>query len=58
MDMVQQNLDIFLISETKIDNTFPDAQFVCNGYANPHRRDVWVEEVYSCVLTTISLSAF
>ena len=39
MDMVRQNLDVFLISETKIDNTFPDAQFVCNGYSNPHRRD-------------------
>ena len=39
MDMVRPNLDIFLISETKIDNTFPNAQFVCSGYSNPHRRD-------------------
>ena len=35
MDMVRQNLDIFLISETKIDNTFPDAQFACTGYSHP-----------------------
>ena len=39
MDLVKNNLDIFLISETKIDNSFPDAQFYCEGYSSPHRRD-------------------
>ena len=39
MDLVKENLDIFLISETKIDNSFPDAQFYCDSYSAPHRRD-------------------
>ena len=39
MEMVKNNLDIFLISETKIDESFPDAQFICEGYSHPHRRD-------------------
>ena len=39
MDLVANKLDIFLISETKIDNSFPDAQFSYQGYARPHRRD-------------------
>ena len=39
MDLVKGKLDIFLISETKIDNSFPDAQFYCEGYSSPHRRD-------------------
>ena len=39
MDLVKNNLDIFLISETKIDSSFPDAQFYCEGYSSPHRRD-------------------
>ena len=39
MDLVKENLDIFLISETKIDISFPDAQFCCYGYSTPHRRD-------------------
>ena len=39
MDLVKENLDIFLISETKIDSSFPDAQFYYEGYSAPHRRD-------------------
>ena len=39
MDMVGKNLDIFLISETKIDFSFPDAQFSYEGYSKPHRKD-------------------
>ena len=39
MDLVKGNLDIFLISETKIDSSFPDAQFYCDGFSSPHRRD-------------------
>ena len=39
MEIVKKQLDIFLISETKIDESFPDAQFNCNGYAKPHRKD-------------------
>ena len=39
MNMVEGNLDIFLISETKINSSFPDAQFFHEGYSHPHRRD-------------------
>ena len=38
MDLVKGKLDIFLISETKIDISFPDAQFCCKGYSIPHRK--------------------
>ena len=36
MDLVAKHLDIFLISETKIDGSFPDSQFC---YAAPQRKD-------------------
>ena len=39
MDIVKHNLDIFVISETKIDESFPNPQFFCEGYSLPHRRD-------------------
>ena len=39
MDAVAKDLDIFLISETKIDSTFPEAQFFYSGYLKPHRKD-------------------
>ena len=34
-----QKIDILLISETKIDNTFPLAQFRVAGYSTPYRVD-------------------
>ena len=40
MDIVAKNIDVFLISETKIDYSFPEAQFQYNGYGLPHRRDI------------------
>ena len=39
MNLVKENVDIFLISETKIDRSFPDAQFLCQGYSKHHRKD-------------------
>ena len=39
MEIVENHLDIFLISETKIDDSFPIAQFCFNGYSKPHRKD-------------------
>ena len=39
MSLVYNKLDVFLISETKIDDTFPDAQFLHKGYCVPHRKD-------------------
>ena len=39
MDIVANDLNIFLISETKIDSSFPDAQFSYKGFTKPHRKD-------------------
>ena len=39
MNLVANKLDVFLLSETKIDDTFPDAQFIHEGYSKPHRKD-------------------
>ena len=39
MDLVSQKIDVFLISETKIDDSFPEAQFSYDGYSVPHTRD-------------------
>ena len=33
------NVDIFMISETKLDNSFPDGQFLVEGYSKPYRTD-------------------
>ncbi len=38
-DMVSNNIDILFLSETKIDNSFPDAQFIMPGFHIPFRRD-------------------
>ena len=33
------NIDILLISETKLDSSFPTGQFLSNGYSEPFRID-------------------
>ena len=35
----KQKIDILLVSETKIDDTFPLAQFCAEGYSTPYRLD-------------------
>ena len=37
--IVQGNVDILVITETKLDNTFPISQFKMDGYATPYRLD-------------------
>ena len=37
--LVSNNIDVLLISETKIDNTFPVSQFYVPGYLVPYRID-------------------
>ena len=37
--MANKNIDVFLISEIKIDSSFPGAQFHIEGYAIPYRLD-------------------
>ena len=38
-ELVSGNLDIFLVSETKIDSSFPTSQFMMEGFQEPHRLD-------------------
>ena len=38
-DLVSGKVDILLISETKIDGSFPTAQFLIPGFSEPYRRD-------------------
>ena len=38
--MVNNNIDILCFAETKIDNSFPEAQFYLPGYRMPYRLDV------------------
>ena len=33
------NLDILMVSETKIDDTFPESQFLIEGFSTPYRLD-------------------
>ena len=37
--IIGNNIDIILISETKIDDTFPAAQFFIKGFSAPYRQD-------------------
>ena len=37
--IIDKNIDILLLSETKLDDTFPERQFVINGYHPPYRND-------------------
>ena len=37
--IIQDNIDILIIQETKLDGTFPDGQFYIEGFSPPFRRD-------------------
>ena len=37
MSFMNNNLDILMISETKIDDTFSDSQFLIKGFSVPYR---------------------
>ena len=37
--MVKDNIDILMVSETKLDSSVPQAQFRIEGYAPPFRYD-------------------
>ena len=36
---VKGNTDVLMVSETKIDNSFPVGNFVVDGFSTPHRLD-------------------
>ena len=39
VDQIKENVDIMVISETKLDESFPNGQFIIPGYALPCRLD-------------------
>ena len=38
-ELIKDKIGIFLISETKLDSSFPSGQFVIKGYSTPFRLD-------------------
>ena len=38
-DIIKNNIDILMISETKLDQSFPNGQFQIHGYSEPYRFD-------------------
>ena len=38
-DLIYGNIDILLLTETKLDSSFPSLNFQLNGFKNPFRRD-------------------
>ena len=37
--LIKDNIDILIITETKIDSSFPETQFVIDGFSKPFRKD-------------------
>ena len=37
--IIDSNVEIVTIAETKLDSSFPSAQFIVNGYSAPYRKD-------------------
>ena len=37
--IIDKNVDILLISETKLNDTFPESQFLIQGFHAPYRKD-------------------
>ena len=45
-DIVANNIDILLISETRLNDSFPNGQFLMNGFQVPFRKDRTDKEGY------------
>ena len=37
--IVEKNVDILIVQETKLDDSFPDGQFLLDGFLPPFRKD-------------------
>ena len=37
ISLIKDNIDVFMISETKLDQSFPNNQFIINGFSTPLR---------------------
>ena len=38
-DIFMQHIDILVLTETKLDDTFPTEQYLVNGFSEPYRLD-------------------
>ena len=38
-DQIKSNIDVLLVSETKIDDSFPIGNFLIDGFSSPYRLD-------------------
>ena len=45
-ELIKDKTDIFLISETKLDSSFPSGQFLIKGYSTPFRLPFRMVEAY------------
>ena len=43
--LIDNNLDIFAIANTKLDSSFPESQFILSGMRKPFRLDELAEKV-------------
>ena len=58
-EAVMGNVDILMVTETKIDETFPTSQFIIPGFTSPYRfEELKMEEGYLSILGKISLQNF
>ena len=39
ISLIKDNIDVLMISETKLDESFPTSQFMINGFSAPFRLD-------------------
>ena len=39
--LINDEIDVLVIAETKIDSSFPTSQFTINGFKEPYRLDVY-----------------
>ena len=39
IEQITRNIDILVISETKLDSSFPTGEFLINGYSEPFKID-------------------
>ena len=45
-ELIGNNIDVFLLSEAKLNDTFPSGKFLMNGYQAPFRTGMKMEVVY------------
>ena len=43
ISLIKSNIDVFMISKTKLDESFPTSQFMINGFSPPFRLDRYDE---------------